>query len=139
MVGLFRVAAASLIACALSAAGAYAQIAPDDLPGSADPARLETRPALPPEPRLGAPEASRVPGLAQEVPEGADTIRIPLEHIECEGARAYSQAELARIVAPHLGHDVPLRNLYNAAAAITAHYQQDGYILSRAIVPPQEL
>lgn len=122
----------------LMAAAGQAQIAPDALPGAADPGRLDVRPP-PPEPQLGAPPPTPSPPSVQDIPEGAERIRIRLERIDAEGAAHIPPDALTATVAPFLGADVPLSNLYHAAAAVTAWYHREGYILSRATVPPQEL
>ena len=38
-----------------------------------------------------------------------------------------------------IGREVPVTAIYDVAQRITAKYGDDGYVLSRAIVPPQEL
>ncbi|MDJ0627623.1 MAG: ShlB/FhaC/HecB family hemolysin secretion/activation protein [Rhodobacter sp.] len=55
------------------------------------------------------------------------------------GATAVSDAELQTVVAPFLKDDGTLLDVFQAAAALTAYLGDRGYLLSRAIVPPQEL
>ncbi|MBY0564242.1 MAG: hypothetical protein K2P58_08650 [Hyphomonadaceae bacterium] len=52
-----------------------------------------------------------------------------------DGANAFTHAALADAYEPHLGQSVNVSDLALIAEAITARYRQDGYFLSRAIVP----
>lgn len=55
------------------------------------------------------------------------------------GATAYSAAELASLSKDLVGRTVALSAVYDLAQRITAKYGSDGYVLSRAVVPPQNL
>ena len=77
----------------------------------------------------------------QETPitctEGADQCFVLLG-VTVDGASAFTQADLARLYAAYLARTVGLNDLSRIADAITAHYRDAGYFLSRAIVPPQD-
>ena len=51
----------------------------------------------------------------------------------------YSDEELASLYEDRLGRKVALAEVFGIADAITARYRNDGYILSRAILPPQTI
>lgn len=72
-------------------------------------------------------------------PQGAENLSVRVGHVEMSGAQpqyAEAIADLAREVE---GRQVSVANLYRIAAQIEALYAKDGYILTRATVPPQEL
>jgi len=62
-----------------------------------------------------------------------------VRQIRIEGATVYTSAQLAELYADLIGHRVTLQAVYDAAGRITAKYGADGYVLSRAIIPVQEL
>lgn len=87
-----------------------------------------------------APSVPEVPlGAESRAPDGAEQIRFPLTRIEVEGATAYTDAALQPVVAPRYGTTVSLADIYDLAAEIQRRYREDGYFLSRVIVPPQHI
>ncbi len=113
--------------------GAAAQ----QLPGSVDPGRLQQRFA-PPAPPAAPPPALPTTPLDAPPAELRD-LRFVLGAIRVEGATVYPPAELAPIWAADLGREIPLARLYEIANRISTRYRRDGYVLSRAIVPPQDI
>src|SRR6185503_17583679 len=55
------------------------------------------------------------------------------------GSTVYTPEQLAPIYKDRLGKQVTLLDVYQIAAAITAKYRSDGYVLSQAIVPQQQI
>lgn len=112
------------------------------IPGSADINRIPEEQRRQP-PAYVAPQAriqdAAPPIPAMAVPEGAEKIIFRLRSIELSGVTAYKPGELGTLWQPSLGKDISLLTLYQIAAAITAKYQNDGYVLSRAFVPAQEI
>jgi hemolysin activation/secretion protein len=51
----------------------------------------------------------------------------------------YAQDQIAPLYADLVGHEVTLQAIYDLAQKITTKYGNDGYVISRAIVPPQQL
>jgi hemolysin activation/secretion protein len=88
----------------------------------------------PPQSQPGGP-AIVLPSTAP--PTGAERINVNVRDICIKGATVYTKDQLAPLFAGLIGHDVPVQALYDLAKAITAKYGSDGYVLSRAIVPPQ--
>ena len=85
-------------------------------------------------------EAPATPGLPlQEAPAGAEEIVFRLEKISLEGMSVYDTPQMDSLYADKIGQDVTLAWLFDLANAITIKYRNDGYILSRAIVPQQEI
>ena len=93
------------------------------------------------EPRLPRSEPGG-PGVAlpsTAAPEGADKIKVHVRGIRIKGSTVYAPEELRVIYQDLIGHVVPLTAIYDVAQRITTKYGIDGYVLSRAIVPPQNL
>ena len=69
----------------------------------------------------------------------AAKIKLVLKGIEVEGSTVFSSADLKPFYADLMGHEVTLLQVFDVAAKITTRYGLKGYLLSRIIVPPQEL
>ncbi len=108
------------------------------VPPSDQPGRERERFERPPVPlaQPGGPTIA-VPGI--EAPAGAAETMLVVRQIRVEGATVYTSAQLAELYADLIGHKVTLQAVYDAAGRITAKYGADGYVLSRAIIPVQEL
>jgi hemolysin activation/secretion protein len=117
----------------LSAQPALAQIPASELPGR-ERERFE-QPRLPLS-RPGAPVVSLPSTVA---PEGAERLKVTVRAVRITGATVYSAEDLEPLYRDLIGRDVPVTAIYDLAQRITAKYGADGYVLSRAIVPPQEL
>ncbi len=114
----------------------WAQGAP--IPGAAQPGGAEREFRLPPAPRV-TPAPLEIPRPSHQAPAGADGFRFQLERIELVGNSVYTADAL---LAPHrarLGQEVTLADLYVIADRITTTYRNNGYILSQAIVPAQQI
>jgi len=55
------------------------------------------------------------------------------------GSTVYTEEQLAPLYEDLIGQSTSLQTVYDLARKITAKYGADGYVLSRAIVPPQNL
>jgi hemolysin activation/secretion protein len=105
---------------------------------------------------LPTPVEPRAPARPLNVPEAELELSIPaqprapdrravdelsfrVERIVVEGATIYSEANLAAFTAPLIGRTVGLSAIAAAAEAIENRYRADGYVLSRAFVPPQRV
>jgi hemolysin activation/secretion protein len=123
------VAAATMVAVPVVAA---AQV----IPPSERPGRGRERFIEPPAPQAqpGGPTISLPNTVA---PPGAGTIMLTIRDIRITGVTVYSREELALLYRDLLGREVSLQAVYDLARRITAKYGSDGYVLSRAIVPPQ--
>lgn len=115
---------------------AYAQ----NIPGPADAGRIESEPEsiLPTrqKPKITLPES-----ISRESPtvEGADTIMFFLESVSVEGMSVFKEHDIADIYEDDIGKEIPLSRLWEYADRITERYQGNGYFLSRAYVPAQEI
>lgn len=128
--GICRLLAVLLL---LLPAVAAAQVIP---PGAA-PGR-EREQLAPPQ---AGPRAQPVgPGISLPstvAPPGAESIMLTVSRIVITGATVYAEQDFAPLYADLVGREVPLAALYELARRITAKYGAAGYVLSRAVVPPQ--
>jgi hemolysin activation/secretion protein len=140
MVACVRSVAAALAMVSVSFA-AVAQVVPPGaqvVPPSDQPGRERERFERPPVPlaQPGGPAIS-VPGI--EAPPGAAETKLVIRQIRIVGATIYTAAQLAELYANVVGKKLTLQAVYDLAQRITAKYGGDGYVLSRAIVPVQQL
>jgi hemolysin activation/secretion protein len=111
---------------------ALAQVSPSDEPG-----REAERFTYP---RAAAAKPGAIITLPGAVaPAGAAAMPLQIDTVTITGATVFSGDELQRLYAPLIGKRTTIAAIYELAQTITAHYGNAGYVLSRAIVPPQEL
>jgi hemolysin activation/secretion protein len=110
-----------------------------DVPGTVQPGQIERQFKPEPKIRAGQPDRIGVPELDQPVPSEAKGIRFTLTKIIIEGATVYSESELLAPYQSRLGSEVLLSDIYQIASSLTVKYRNDGYILSRVIVPVQSI
>lgn len=114
------------------------------VPGSADVTRLqnafENGNKIPQKPESTAPFTPPQHALPLEaMPENAEAITFTLKGIELQGVSVYKPRELEGLWRNDIGKTVSLKRVYAIAAAITAKYRADGYFLSSAYIPAQEI
>lgn len=126
----FPAGVAALLAMPVLCAPAIAQ------PSS--PAQVDQRFRPRPEaPSVGAPLA--IPAPQPGAAPAADTLRFTLSAIRFEGNTVISDQALQALAAPYLGHDIALAQVNELADKVTALYRDRGFILSRAVVPAQQV
>ncbi len=132
LAGARPIAAALALFCASSVAMAQL-VPPSDQPGrERDRFEIPSRPlAQPGGPAIGVPSLDVPPGAAETI--------LIIRDISVVGATVYTPAQLAELYSDLIGETVTLKAVYDVAQRITAKYGADGYVLSRAIVPPQQL
>ena len=76
-----------------------------------------------------------------EVPATApkSDVRIPVQQFRIEGNRTLPTDALLAQLADLEGQTLTLAELYQAAERLTLYYRQQGYLVSRAYVPAQEI
>jgi hemolysin activation/secretion protein len=92
-----------------------------------------------PTPPRAEPAGPRITLPSTTAPPGADKIILSIGNVRIEGATVYPPDAFAPLYADLIGHDISLAAVYDIAQRITAKYGADGYVLSRAVVPPQDL
>jgi hemolysin activation/secretion protein len=130
--GVCRIAAA--LAILSFSVSAFAQVIP---PGERA-GRERERFVDPPAPRAVA-DGPVISLPSTQAPAGAATVFLVVRRVQVEGSTVYRAEELAALYQDIVGKRVSLQAVYDLAARFTAKYGNDGYVLSRAIVPPQEL
>jgi hemolysin activation/secretion protein len=130
--GVRAIAAAWAMVCVSFAAVAQI-VPPSDLPGR-ERYRFET-----PSPPLAQPGGPTITLPGVEAPPGAAETRLRVRKFTIVGSTVYTAEQLAELYADLIGETVTLKEVYELAGKITAKYGADGYVLSRAIIPPQEL
>lgn len=71
------------------------------------------------------------------VPSGGPTVLV--RSVVITGASVFSQDELMPCTAKIKGRAVTEADLFRASSCITGVYQEAGFILSRAVIPPQDM
>ncbi|QBQ55171.1 ShlB/FhaC/HecB family hemolysin secretion/activation protein [Nitrosococcus wardiae] len=89
----------------------------------------------PPPPEEPAEITITPPGIA--APPGAEQISVVLREIIFEGATVYTQEELEAVYQEDLGKKILLTRIFEIAEQIQDKYREEGYLLTRVIVPPQ--
>lgn len=128
----------SLITITFLANSSWAQV----LPGAAMPetvsksisnqqpvAQSQVLPAIT---RPAQPQPTGLPAQAQK-------IKFKLNGVILEGNHIYSTATLSQLYRNELHKTITVAELFNIVQGITNFYRNNGYILSRAILPPQHV
>jgi hemolysin activation/secretion protein len=131
--GVCRVIAALALVVATTAA--MAQPVP---PSSTQPGRERERFTEPPAPRA-EPGGTAISLPSTVAPQGADRVNVLVRDVQIDGMTVYTKEQLAPLFADMIGRQVTLQAIYDLAQKITTKYGKDGYVISRAIVPPQQL
>lgn len=108
------------------------------VPGPANPNRIGERFTPPEIPQSSAPLTIPAPNAAPP-PDKAAQIRLTLRQVEFEGSTVFTAADFAPLYRPLIGKEISLLDLYQLRDAITAKYRSAGYVLSQAIIPPQQI
>jgi hemolysin activation/secretion protein len=108
------------------------------IPSSERPGRVEQRFATP-EPARARPSGVviKLPEMAE--PAGAAATPLLIKGFVIDGATVFSREELSPLYLDVVGHESNVAAIFAVARKITAKYGAAGYVLSRAIVPPQPL
>lgn len=108
------------------------------IPPSEQPGRERERFIQPPTPQA-QPAGPTITLPSTVAPQGAENVFLLVRGVEITGSTVYGAKQLAPLYADLVGRRVSLAAVYALAQKITAKYGNDGYVLSRAIVPPQQL
>ncbi|MBI1274347.1 hypothetical protein GC177_00040 [bacterium] len=114
---------------------------PPGISSAADPAQADKRLNTPPMPEPPSPQPEVTPGQLpmEAAPQGAEAIDFTLKELTIEGSTAYTDETLQKYYADFVGKTIRLSDIYAIAQAITQRYRDDGYFLSKVIVPPQSI
>jgi hemolysin activation/secretion protein len=119
----------------------YAQITPqgrDQTYKQAAPDRFEERFK-----KQEFPQSQVVPvqpdSLKPTFPAEMRKVNFLLQRMIIKGSTIYGKRQFSRLFRKYLHRRVDLTQIYSIAQAITNMYRNDGYILSKAVVPPQKI
>ena len=133
-----RLASTALVLCASVSAFLVTQQAEAQVPGSAEPGRIEKRFEPPKKPKsIFEPVIPEMEGPMP--PDEAEKVKFTLTGVTIEGSTVYGDEDFLPLYEQHLSQEISLKTVYDIAEAITAKYGEDGYALSRAFVPPQSI
>lgn len=139
--GLRRLAGkAASLACvfALALLVSPLDLLAQQVPPAVDPGVIQKRFEEPSPPQAAPP--IDIPDIGQSTPPpGANDVRFVLTDLLVLDSTVYSDEELLPLWEDLIGKEITLTQFYGIAAAITIKYRNDGYILTRAVVPPQEI
>jgi hemolysin activation/secretion protein len=129
-----RAMAGATTAAAVVAYGAAVSAQPAANPGQVE-QRLRPRPE---QPSVGAP--LQLPAVPQAAPaaEGGPALQFVLHAVSFDGNTVLPERTLQALAAPYVGKAVTLAQVNELAGRVTAAYRAAGYILVRAVVPPQQ-
>lgn len=117
----------------------HAQIpSPNELPGSADPGRIDAMPDFQRplrQPETIAPEKQVVP----LIPQGMESIRFVFKSLSVEGMTAYSDADIRPLYNRYIGAEITVAVLFEILAALQKKYLDDGYALTKVVIPNQDI
>ena len=77
--------------------------------------------------------------MAPLFPDELEKVKFVLKRLFIKGTTIYDKRDLKSIYKKFLRKELTLRHIYEIAQQITNKYRNDGYILSKAIVPPQKI
>lgn len=86
------------------------------------------------------PEVEVEEKLPEEAPPKAEsTVKFLVTKIIVEGSTVFTQEELHKITSPYENRELTLDDLNAIAKEITELYRKNGYITSKAYIPPQKI
>lgn len=129
-----RMSLASVMLLALGSTTALAQV-----PANVEAGRVRTDIEKQIQPSLNVPRSDVTTAPLVKAPQNADKIKFTLTHIDVQGSKDIPQSDIEAIYKKDLNKTVTLQRIYEIANEITMLYRDRGFILSRAIVPPQEI
>jgi len=126
------------IAAALAMAGLPVVAVAQAIPPSEQPGRERERFTEPAAPRA-RPSGGMISLPSTVAPAGAEKTTLTIRSVRVTGSTIYTEADFLPLYQDFLGRPATLQDVYDLARRITEKYGNDGYVLSRAIVPPQSL
>lgn len=140
---LRRTGVISIQATLLASAGISAAAAQVVVPTQVNPAQVEKRfepkqSPLPPS-NLKTPAPAEQSGMSKQMEEQLSKKRFVLKSVSVEGSTVYSPDKLKSTYGDLIGKEISLLDAQKIAKRITAMYHSDQYILSQAVLPPQDI
>jgi len=111
-----------------------AQDTPPDIP---DPSKLEDQFDTRKLPQSKA--IIHIPEDAESILQPENDVRFRLTEVSIEGATVFSNRELITFFDEYINTEISISRALDIAARMTAFYRNEGYILSRVVVPAQAI
>ncbi len=130
----------ALLSSVAAITGLYAtSLFAQNIPGSAAPDIRQRQLSIPEK----APKVTGKPVIAVDDGDKSKEIKsgiaFTLRSVTVEGATVYDKSELESVYKELIGTKVTVSRLNKIADDITSYYRNNGYILTRAILPPQSI
>ncbi len=133
---LFTRLVGAAVALCLATTAAYAV----QIPNSVQPSRIQKQIVPQTTPQMTVPSISGAKRPERIIaPKGAKKYKFTLRSVRIEGMTVYKDASVRPLYAKDIGKTVTLAYVYGLAEKLTAKYRNDGYILTRVVVPPQTI
>lgn len=116
----------------------WAQIPGGQLPGSADPGRADQQLRPTPQQPIDIPSVAPAPE-ALAIPDAAKEVRFVFSELTLNNSTVYQDFDVYPLYRDLKFKEISLVEVYQLAEKLTQKYREDGYILSRVIVPPQKI
>lgn len=84
-------------------------------------------------------QKAKVETEAQKPEQSAAQITFSLAKVETDASEILTESEIKGITNPYIGKTVSLQDLYDMTAAINKLYEDKGYAICRAYLPPQRI
>ncbi|HSW68692.1 MAG TPA: ShlB/FhaC/HecB family hemolysin secretion/activation protein [Gammaproteobacteria bacterium] len=119
---------------------AYGIDIPFQIPNVSDPGQIQKNIQMETLPQKSAalPSVSNKVQPHAPIP-GGEAVYFQLNKIIISGNTVFTNAELQSIFSSSIGKKISVADLQSLVQQITVRYREKGYILSRAILPPQEI
>jgi len=115
-------------------AGDVSAAPPLRLPSTVEPGQQQSPPVDVPEAQF---DFSITSPRQAPIPKDVDSLRFVVKKITVEGATLFHHGDLLPLIEPLIGKEATLRDIMHVAEAIESRYREEGYLLTRAFVPPQ--
>ena len=125
----FKLATVTALLCMLESTAVWADV----IPGAAQPEQVGR--ALMQQQPVSTPKQKTPSPLGPE----AEKIKFLLNDIILAGNHVYTKEQLRPLYASKLHTQVSVAELFEIVQGITNYYRNNGYIISRAILPPQHV
>ncbi|PZQ44602.1 MAG: hypothetical protein DI551_09790 [Micavibrio aeruginosavorus] len=109
------------------------------LPGSVDPGRALENQERKPVPDRSLETEVRPKAAVPLTPAGAENLKFVLKHVWYEGMTAYEPQELQALYNEHLGKEISVATLFDIMAKVQQKYLDDGYALTKVVIPNQNI
>jgi hemolysin activation/secretion protein len=114
----------------------------DTLPGSVLPEQVSKSLSKRPQTTSGEvlpPVVSPAPADNSVLGEQAKKIKFKLNGVVLSGNHVYTSKDLAPLYKDKIGKTISVADLFSVVQALTNYYRNNGYIISRAVLPPQHV